>query len=87
MRYIILSVKKFSYKDKISGELKPAVIVYGMDEKGITVKPLFFSQESYQKYNFDKYVLNTKEIDSLYKDYKSCQIDFDQAGFITKLSD
>lgn len=82
-----MGVKKFTYKDKISGESRPSCIVYGMDEKGSTIKPLFFKEEDYNKTEFDKYVLDKSDIESIYKDYKSCQIDFDQAGFFVKLSE
>lgn len=82
-----MGVKKFSYKDKVSGEVKPSAIVYGMDENGTTIKPLFFTLENYNKTEFDKYVLDKEDVASIYKDYKSCQIDFDQAGFFVKLSE
>lgn len=89
MKYIICSVQKFTYKDKKSGEEKPSVTVYGYDEKGSTITPLFFDRKTYdEKYSiFDTLVLDKKDISSLFENYKSCSLDFDQKGRLVQVTE
>ena len=86
MRYIIYGVKKFSFKDKITGLNKPSCIVYACAENSETAEAMFFDEAKYNELGFDSYVLDKTEVASLFADYKTCQIDFDQKGYFTKLS-
>lgn len=85
MRYIILSVDKFTYKDKITGEARPSCVVYGLSDKGTVIKP-FFTASDYEKFGFDEYVLNKADVDSIYKSYKSCNIDFNERGDVVAVA-
>lgn len=86
MRYVILSVDKFTYKDSITGEARPSCVVYGLSEKGSVIKP-FFSASDYEKFGFDKFVLDKSDVDSIYKDYKSCNLDFNERGNVVSVSE
>lgn len=81
MRYLVLSVDKFTYKDKITGLPTPANVVYAMNPDGKVIKP-FFGAEEYAKFPFDSLVLNKADVESLHKDYKVCDIEFNEFGRI-----
>lgn len=89
MKYIVCSVQKFTYKDKTTKEDRPSVTVFGLDEKGTTMIPLFFDLKTFnEKWSvFDSLVLDKADVDNLFKDYKSCSLDFDQKGRLVQVTE
>jgi hypothetical protein len=77
MKLVILSVEKFSSKDKVTQSPLNWAVCYGLAESGKVVK-VFMNREKFDLLGIDRFALNKADVSSIYQDYKSCDVVFDE---------